>query len=324
MYLVTGGAGFIGSHLVEALVERGERVRVFDNFSTGRREFLRPWEGKIEVVEGDLRELAAVRRAVEGVEFVLHQAALRSVLRSVDDPLSTDDVNVRGTLHLLVASRDSGTVRRLVYASSSSVYGDRPELPKREDQLPSPISPYAVSKLTGEYYCRVFSHLYGLETVSLRYFNVFGPRQSPESKYAAVIPLFLQACFRGEPAEVHGDGLQSRDFTYIDNVVEANLLALAAPGVAGEVFNVACGERHTLLEILDVFERFSGRPIARRHTAPRPGDVRHTEASIEKARERLGYRPKVGFEEGLRRTYEYFRRTWGVGQDEIDLGKTRG
>lgn len=307
MYLITGGAGFIGSNLVEALAREGAAVRVFDDFSTGSRDNLRGIDGDVEIIEGDVRDIDALRVALRGVEYVAHQAALRSVPRSVDDPLSSDAVNVHGTLNVLVASRDAGTVRRVVYASSSSVYGDNPALPKIEDQTPLPVSPYAVSKLGGELYCRVFAKLYGLETVSLRYFNVFGPRQSPESQYAAVIPLFMRAALRNEPVTIHGDGLQSRDFTHIDNVVQANLLSMRRPNVGGEAFNVAVGDRHSLLEIVDLLEGFVGRPIARNHTPPRAGDVRHTLASIEKATQLLGYAPAVGFEDGLRRTFDRFR-----------------
>jgi UDP-N-acetylglucosamine/UDP-N-acetyl-alpha-D-glucosaminouronate 4-epimerase len=311
MYLITGGAGFIGSNLAEALVASGEKVRIFDNFSTGSMSNLSPIRDRIEVVEGDLRDLQTVRRAMDGVSYVCHQAALRSVERSVDDPLSSDEVNVHGTMHLLVAAREAKTVKRLVYASSSSVYGDTEALPKTEDLTPAPISPYAVSKLAAEHYCRVFSRLYGLETVSLRYFNVFGPKQSPESQYAAVIPLFMRSALAGEPLEVHGDGEQSRDFTYIDNVVQANLLSCTTPGVGGEVFNIACGERHSLLEIADIFGRFLGRELPRRHVGPRRGDVRHTLASIERAKKLLGYRPTIGFEEGLRRSFDWFREGAG-------------
>lgn len=307
MYLVTGGAGFIGSNIVKALVERGERVRVLDNLSTGTWKNLTEVADRIEVVEGDIRDGAVLRAVLRGVEYVSHQAALRSVPRSVDDPLSTDAVNTHGTLQLLVAARDAGTVKRLVYASSSSVYGDSPRLPKEEEQTPAPISPYAVSKLAAEHYCRTFSLLYGLETVSLRYFNVFGPNQNPESKYAAVVPLFIQAALHDEPLIVHGDGQQSRDFTYIDNVVEANLLAFAAPGVAGEVFNVACNERHSVMEIAKLVERLVGKPLRIEHTPPRAGDVRHTQAAIEKAQRMLGYRPRVGFEEGMQRTVAWLR-----------------
>jgi UDP-glucose 4-epimerase len=307
LHLITGGAGFIGSNLAQALVRDGERVRVFDDFSSGTRDNLAPVRDRIELVEADLRDYAAVKRAMQGVTYVAHQGALRSVERSVDDPLSSDEVNVHGTMHVLMAARDTPGVRRVVYASSSSVYGDNPALPKVEDQAPAPVSPYAVSKLAAELYCRVFSRLYGVETVSLRYFNVFGPNQSPQSRYAAVIPLFMRAALDGEPLEIHGDGEQSRDFTYIDNVVQANRLALTTPGVSGEVFNVACAERHSLLDIAAALARLVGRELPRRHVAPRRGDVRHTEASIAHIQAKLGFRPSVGFEDGLRRTWEWYR-----------------
>jgi len=307
MYLVTGGAGFIGSNIVEALVRRGERVRVLDNLSTGSRANLEAFADRVDFVEGDLRDPDAVRRAVDGVSYITHQAALRSVPRSVDDPLSSDAVNTHGTLQLLVAAREAGTVRRLVYASSSSVYGDNPTLPKVEEQTPNPISPYAVSKLAAEYYCRMYTRLYGLETVSLRYFNVFGPRQSPHSQYAAVVPLFIRAALRHEPLIVHGDGDQSRDFTYIDNVVAANLLACTTPGVGGEVFNIACNSRHSVLDIARAVERLLGIAVTITHVPARAGDVRHTQASIERAERLMGYRPSVGFDEGMRRTVEWVR-----------------
>jgi len=307
MHLVTGGAGFIGSHIVERLLANGEKVRILDNFSTGKPANVAPFQGRVELVEGDLRDPAALARAVAGCEVVYQQAALRSVPRSIDDPLANNDVNVTGILQLLVAAKRAG-VRRVVYASSSSVYGDDPTLPKVETQTPRPISPYAASKIMGEYYCRIYSQLYGLETVSMRYFNVFGPRQDPESKYAAVIPRFITAALAGEPAEVHGDGLQSRDFTYVDNVVDANLLAGSVPGVAGEAFNIACGGRFTLLDVLHAVEKGLGRPVARRHEEARAGDVKHTLADISKARRMLGYEPKVDFDEGMRRTVDWFRR----------------
>jgi UDP-glucose 4-epimerase len=309
LYLITGGAGFIGSNLADALVRDGERVRIFDDFSTGRIENLLAVRDKIEIVEGDLRDFDAVRRAMRGVNYVSHQGALRSVERSVDDPMSSNAVNVQGTLNVLQAAREAG-VRRVAYASSSSVYGDTEVLPKTEDLAPAPISPYAVSKLAAEHYCRVYSRLYGLETVSLRYFNVFGPKQSPESKYAAVVPLFLRAAFRDEPLEIHGDGLQSRDFTYIDNVVLANRLAMSTPGVGGSVFNVACGSRHSLLDIAALIGRFLGRDLKRNHVAPRRGDVRHTQASIQRISAALNYKPTVDFEEGMRRTFEWFTSQW--------------
>src|SRR5215475_10517868 len=308
MYLITGGAGFIGSNLARALVRDGERVRVFDDFSSGTLDNLDGIRDRVEIIEGDLRDERAVARAMQGVTYVAHQGALRSVERSVDDPLSSDAVNVHGTLHVLMAAREAGGVRRVVYASSSSVYGDNPALPKVEDQTPAPVSPYAVSKLAGELYCRVFSKLYGVETVSLRYFNVFGPYQSPQSRYAAVIPLFMRAAHDGQPLEIHGDGEQSRDFTYIDNVVDANRLALTTAGVGGTVFNVACNERHSLLDIVAVLERLVGHALPRRHVGARRGDVRHTQASIDHINGKLGFRPSVGFEDGLRRTWEWFQR----------------
>jgi UDP-glucose 4-epimerase len=243
LYLVTGGAGFIGSNIVEELVRSGERVRVLDNFSTGRRDNLAPFIDHIELVEGDLLDLATVRRAMEGVDYVLHQAALPSVQRSVEDPLTTHTNNTTGTLHLLLAARDAG-VKRFIFASSSSVYGDTPTLPKEESMLPCPKSPYAASKLTGEYYCRTFTEVYGLETVCLRYFNVFGPRQDPASQYAAVIPLFITAMLEGRPPTVYGDGLQSRDFTYVANVVQANLSAVVAPWYS------RTGVQHSLRQVL--------------------------------------------------------------------------
>jgi UDP-glucose 4-epimerase len=306
--LVTGGAGFIGSHVAERLLKDGHHVRVLDNFSTGRPEnlaFAGP-AAALEVIEGDLRDLAAVERAAAGVQVIYHQAAMRSVPRSVDDPLGANDNNVNGTLHVFEAARRHG-VRRVVYASSSSVYGDNPELPKREDQVLAPVSPYAVSKAAGEHYARVWSKLYGVETVGLRYFNVFGPRQDPASEYAAVLPRFILWALRGQPVEVHGDGTQSRDFTYIENVVEANILAGRARDVAGEAFNVGCGERTSLLDVIGMLERLLGRPIERRHSPVRGGDVPHTMADVSKAKRLLGYTPLVNFAEGFRRTVEYFR-----------------
>lgn len=307
--LVTGGAGFIGSHVVERLLRDGGRVRVLDNFSTGRPENLGFAEGvgdRLQVIEGDLRDLDTVQRAVDGVQVVYHQAAMRSVPRSIDDPLGANANNVDGTLHVFEAARRTG-VRRVVYASSSSVYGDNPELPKREDQRLSPISPYAVSKAADEQYARVWTRLYGVETVGLRYFNVFGPRQDPLSEYAAVLPRFILWGLRGQPLEVHGDGKQSRDFTYVDNVVEANLLAGQAPAASGEAFNVGCGDRISLLEVIEMLEAILGRPLERRHTPSRGGDVAHTLADVSKAKRLMGYTPLIGFAEGFRRTVEYFR-----------------
>ncbi len=309
LMLVTGGAGFIGSHLVERLLADGGRVRVLDNFSTGSRANL-PFAVKagkrLQVIRGDIRNLATVLRAARGARAIFHQAAMRSVPRSVKDPLGANANNVTGTLNVLEAARRC-RVPRVVYASSSSVYGARPELPKREDQPPAPVSPYAVSKAAGELYAAVWALLYGVETVGLRYFNVFGPRQDPKSEYAAVIPRFILWGFSGAPLEVHGDGTQSRDFTYIDNVVEANLLAARAPGAGGEVVNVGCGTRVSLLDIVGKLEAILGRPLERRHTPSRAGDVPHTLADLDRAKRLIAYTPLVAFDEGFRRTVEYFR-----------------
>jgi len=305
-YLVTGGAGFIGSNIVEELIHREERVRVLDNFSTGRRENLAPFLDQVDLIEGDLRDLSTVRRAVDGIDYVLHQAALPSVQRSVDDPLATHAANATGTLHLLTAARDAG-IRRVVYASSSSIYGDSPTLPKQEDMRLAPKSPYAVSKLAGEQYCCAFAKVYGLETVCLRYFNVFGPRQDPTSQYSAVIPLFITAMLRGESPTIHGDGYQSRDFTHVSNVVQINLLAATTPGVTGRVFNVACGQRYTLLDLIAALNNILDVQIKPDHTTRRLGDVRHSLADITAAQEKLGYQVVVDFYEGLQRTVAWFR-----------------
>ena len=307
-YLVTGGAGFIGSHIVEALLRRGEAVAVLDDFSTGKRSNLdaaleaRTAKGpEPQLFEGDLRDAALVTRAVAGATHVLHQAALPSVPRSVAEPFQSHEVNATGTLQLLLAAREAG-VKRFVYASSSSAYGDSPTLPKIESQPTAPLSPYAVSKLTGEQYCRIFTPLYGLETVSLRYFNIFGPRQDPESQYAAVIPKFVTAVDAGRSPVVYGDGKQSRDFTYIDNAVQANLKACVAPSsAAGVACNIACGASATLLDLLRHIEGIVGRPVRPVHVPERAGDVKHSLASIDLARARIGYEPEVGIEEGLRR-----------------------
>jgi nucleoside-diphosphate-sugar epimerase len=304
---VTGGAGFIGSNLVERLVGEGERVRVLDNLSTGRWENLEPWLDGVQVIEGDLRDPEAVRRAVDGVDYVLHHAAIPSVPDSVDDPVTAHACNATGTLRLLVAARDAG-VKRLVYASSCSVYGDSPELPKREEMATDPLSPYAASKLAGETYCCVFHHVYGFEAVCLRYFNVFGPRQDPGSEYSAVIPLFITAMLEGAPLTVHGDGRQSRDFVYVEDVVEANLLACRAAEAPGQVFNVASGERRTLLDLIARLSEVMGREPEVVHTPPRPGDVRHSQADISRASRVLGYEPRVSFAEGLARTVRTYAR----------------
>ncbi|MEW6556233.1 MAG: SDR family oxidoreductase [Elusimicrobiota bacterium] len=330
MILVTGGAGFIGSHIVDALLKRGYSVTVLDNFCTGKKENLEfaqslnlstPTRLKsgatsrglqsLEVVKGDIRDTKLVKKIMKGVDYVLHQAALRSVPRSIDDPVSTNDVNITGTLNLLIAAKNA-KVKRFIYASSSSVYGDSPELPKTENQIPKPISPYAASKLAGEYYCYVFSKTFGLETVSLRYFNVFGPRQDPKSKYAVVVPKFIYAGLKNKPFEIHSDGKQSRDFTYIDNVVSANLLAMTAKNVSGKVFNIACNDKHSVLEIartvskiLKIKPRFVYKP-------KRAGDVRHTLADITLAKRFLGYKPLVNFEVGMKKTIKYFNEFYRI------------
>jgi UDP-N-acetylglucosamine/UDP-N-acetyl-alpha-D-glucosaminouronate 4-epimerase len=305
-YLVTGGAGFIGSNLVAALVARGDEVRVIDNFVTGRRENLDPVAGKFDFLEGSVEDPGRVESAMEGVQYVLHQAALPSVQRSVESPLASHASNLTGTLVLLEAARRAG-VRRFVYASSSSVYGDSPRLPKDESLPVDPLSPYAVGKLGGELYCRVFYRLHGLETVALRYFNVFGPGQSPDSLYAAVIPRFITALKAGEPPVIYGDGHQSRDFTYIDNVVQANLAScVAGSEAAGEAFNIALGERVTLLELLGQMSSLLGRRVQPRFEPGRKGDVRDSLADIAKARRLIGYRPEVSLEEGLKRTLRAF------------------
>lgn len=312
MYLVTGGAGFIGSHIVRRLVAMGEAVRILDNFSFGKRENLRGLEDEVEVVAGDLLHQTELQKAMKGVEVVFHQAAIRSVPFSIENPSLVNRINVEGTLNVLVAAREAG-VRRVVYASSSSVYGNAKTLPKSEEHIPMPLSPYAVSKLTGEYYCKVFTELYGLETVSLRYFNVYGPGQDPNSQYAAVIPRFVCWALQGHPLEVHGDGLQSRDFTYIDNVVAANLLAAESPEADGGVFNVGQGKTYSLLDLVDLLRRILGRELQWFHTQGRAGDVRSSLAGISRAEQWLGYRPQISFEQGIAKTVEYFSRQMGMG-----------
>ena len=306
-YLVTGGAGFIGSHICERLVRDGHRVRVLDDFSSGKESNLDSFRAEVDLVRGDIRDARLVGEAMKGVDIVFHEAALGSVPRSVADPLTTHEVNMTGTLNVLLAARDAG-VKRVVYASSSSVYGETPVLPKREEMTVQPLSPYAISKLVGEHYATVFKHVYGFEVVALRYFNIFGPRQDPESQYAAVIPKFVTALLNGKAPVVYGDGLQSRDFTYVDNVVEANLLASEADGAAGQAFNIACGGRYTLLDLLARLRIILGSDIEPVHEARRAGDVRDSQASIEAAQRALGYRVSVEFDEGLRRTVEWYRK----------------
>lgn len=303
--LVTGGAGFIGSHLAEALLREGHEVRVLDNFATGRRQNLDSFGGDVELMEGDIRSYERVHNAVRGCELVFHQAALPSVPRSVQDPLTSTAVNVEGTLNVLLAARDAD-VRRVVCASSSSVYGQNPELPKHEALQTLPISPYAVAKLAGEGYCRSFHQVFGLETVSLRYFNVFGPRQDPNSQYSAVIPKFITLLQAGQAPLVHGDGDQSRDFTYIDNVVHANLAAAANGPGDGSAFNIAYGEQYSLNDLLAILREELGSDVQAEHGPERPGDVRHSLADIGRARETIRYDPKVDFRDGLRRTIDAF------------------
>jgi nucleoside-diphosphate-sugar epimerase len=304
--LVTGGAGFIGSHIATRLIADGHEVRVLDNFSTGNRSNLAAFEGDFDLIEGDMQSYERAHNAVQGCEVVFHQAALPSVPRSIQDPLTSNAANVVGTLNILLASRDSG-VRRVVFASSSSIYGADLTLPKQEERAPAPISPYAVAKLASEGYCRSFSEVYGLETVALRYFNVFGPRQDPLSQYAAVIPRFITALLEGIAPIVFGDGEQSRDFTYIDNVVDANLRAAEVEGVSGQTFNIACGERISLNRLLDEVRSIVGSEVEATYREPRQGDVKHSLADISRAREQLGYEPLVDFNEGLLRTVDALR-----------------
>ena len=305
-YLVTGGAGFIGSNIVTTLLARGHTVRVLDNFSTGRRENLAQFLDRIDLIEGDLRDPAAVRRAVRGVRTVLHLGALPSVPESVEDPLASHEVNATGTLNLLTAAEEAG-VERVVLSSSCAVYGDDPALPKVESMLPAPKSPYAASKLAAEHYCRTFNETFDLETVCLRYFNVFGPRQDPASQYAAVIPNFITAMLRGQPPTIFGDGEQTRDFVYVANVVEANLLAAAAPAAPGSVLNVAAGAQYSLLDLVAALNDILGTHITPVHAPPRPGDIRHSYADINAAHHTLGYAPTVDLHKGLRRTLTWYR-----------------
>jgi len=310
-FLVTGGAGFIGSNLVRALLNRGDKVRVLDNFSTGKREnlnltgSLHNLVANLEVLEGDIADLSTCHKAIQGIEYVLHQAAIPSVPRSVALPIESNRANIDGTLNLLVAARDAG-VKRLVFASSSAVYGNAPGFPREETIPPAPLSPYAVQKLTDEHYLRLFYELYGLETVSLRYFNVFGPHQDPDSEYAAVIPRFIKAFIRGTQPTVYGDGEQSRDFTYVDNVVYGNLLAVEARDAPGKVMNLACGGQLTLNQLLALLRQITGSDVQAVYTDPRPGDVRHSWADITLSEQVLNYKTQVSLEEGLHRAVDYF------------------
>lgn len=309
-YLVTGGAGFIGSNIVEELVRRGQRVRVLDSFITGKVENIKPFLNKIELVKGDIRNRSTLKKAFKGRDYIIHQAALRSVPKSVDDPFTTNDINVAGTLNVLFEAKAAG-VKRVVYASSSSAYGDARSFPQRETDTPAPISPYGVSKLAAEHYCVTFAKTFGLETVSLRYFNVFGPRQNPESKYSAVIPMFISKMMKGESPVVDWDGRQSRDFTYVANVVEANLRSCITPGISGEVFNVACGTTTSIIGIVNELNDILGTRIKPIHAKKRSGDVRKTCASIDKMRRLLKIKDFVQFEEGIRLTVKWFAECRG-------------
>jgi len=304
-YLVTGGAGFIGSNIVGELLKRNETVRILDNFSTGKRENLSQYMDTIDLIEGDIRSYHIVAEAVDGMDIILHQAALPSVPRSIKDPITSDEVNVGGTLNILEAARDA-KVKRIVYASSSSIYGDSVELPKHEDMIPNPLSPYTVSKLAAENYCRVFSRIYNVETVCLRYFNVFGPRQDPNSQYSAVIPKFIQTMLNDKAPVIYGDGTQTRDFTYVANVVEANLLAATAECDSGIVLNCACNERTELNRLVFELNALLGKDIKPVYVESRPGDVMHSFASVEKAKNAIKYVPGVNFKDGLRRTVEWY------------------
>lgn len=304
--LVTGGAGFIGSHIARRLLELGHSVRILDNLSTGRMENVRDLEGRIEIIRGDIRDPETVKKALDGADYVFHQAALVSVPRSLKNPLETAEVNIKGTLNILSRSRDS-KAKRVVFASSSSIYGDPPTLPKRENMEPNPISPYALSKLAGEEWCGLYGRLYGLEAVSLRYFNVYGPNQNPESEYAAVIPKFINAVLNNKPPVIYGDGEQTRDFTYVKDVVEANVLAMKGrPGI----YNIGSGERVSINMLLEMINKIAGKPVKPRHEKPRPGDIEHSLADISLAGKGLGYKPKYSLERGLGETVRWFR---GVG-----------
>lgn len=307
-YLVTGGAGFIGSNIVKVLLRRDEQVRVLDNFSTGKRENLYSFRNhrNFKLVEGDLRSFHIVRNAVKDVDYILHQGALPSVPRSINDPITTNDVNILGTLNILEAAKEFG-VKRVVYASSSSVYGNSEKLPKIEDMPVAPLSPYAISKYTAERYCQIYYKIYGLETICLRYFNIFGPGQDPTSQYSAVIPKFVKLMKEDKQPVIYGDGTQSRDFTYVDNVVEANLLACTAKNVAGEVFNIACGKRYTVLQLAEIINKILGKNIDPVFEKERVGDIKHSQAKIEKAKKMLGFKVVCGFEKGLRKLIRDFK-----------------
>lgn len=317
-YLITGGAGFIGSNIAKRLVAEGESVRIIDNFSTGKKRNIDDIRDKSELIDGDIRDAETVLMAVRDIDFIIHHAALPSVPRSIKDPIESNSVNITGTLNLLHAAKKRG-IKRFIYASSSSVYGDTSVLPKREDMSPNPQSPYAVTKLTGEYYCNVFYKVFSIPTVSLRYFNVFGPHQDPESQYAAVIPRFIIAILNQKNPVVYGDGEQSRDFTFVDNIVEANFLSCKNDGVSGKIFNIACGERFTINRLLKELYSLTGKEGNPVYTDPRSGDIRHSQADIRSAKEIIGYEPKVDFKEGLKKTVEWFK----IGSRDKKMGDIR-
>jgi nucleoside-diphosphate-sugar epimerase len=307
VYVVTGGGGFIGSHIVEELIRRRETVKLIDNFSTGKRENVQPFKSDAEIIEADIADATNLVELFRGADYVVHQAAIPSVPKSMLDPVKSHHANVNGTLNVLVSARAAG-VKRVVYASSSSLYGDSPTLPKHEGMMPNPLSPYGAQKLFGEMYCQVFTKAYGLETVSLRYFNVFGPRQDATSQYSGVLALFIPAVLQGRRPTIHGDGLQSRDFTYVKNVVEANLLACTTPGVGGQVFNIACGDRITVNSMLQQINQITGKDISPIYGDPRAGDIKHSQADISRAQKLLDYQPKMSFQEGLRHTIEWYAK----------------
>ena len=307
MYLVTGGAGFIGSNIVSKLLNEGFKVRVIDNFSTGKRENIKIFVNDIELIEGDIRSLGTVEKAVKGVDYILHQAALPSVPRSISDPITTHEINTNGTLNLLDAATKNN-IKRFVMASSSSIYGDIPELPKNENMTPNPLSPYAVSKLAGEHYCMVFNKLYNLPTVCLRYFNVFGPNQDPDSQYSAVIPKFIKAIMNNKSPVIYGDGSTSRDFTFVDNVVNANISACKYEQCIGNIINIATNTGITLNNLVEKINRILKKEIPAIFESDKKGDIKHSLASIEKAKELIKYEPSVYFDEGLSRTVDTFRK----------------
>ena len=316
-YLVTGGAGFIGSNLVERLLEKGNSVRVIDNLSTGKIENIMPFLNDIEFIYGDIRNQAEAMDAAAGVDYVLHQAAIPSVQRSIDNPLESEESNIKGTLNILMAAREAG-VKRLVYAASSSYYGNSNQLPKREDMPPDTLSPYALTKYVGESYCRLFHALYGLETVAIRYFNVFGPKQDPSSPYSGVISKFITSMMNGKPIVIYGDGEHSRDFTYIENIIDLNLRACTAPGVAGQVFNGGCGKRIPLNELVSAICRAMDKNVMPIYADERAGDVKHSLADVTKAEKLLGYKPLIGLEEGLLRTIAWYLKS--SQSPEVGLG----